>query len=426
MPYSRTICSRALVALIAVFAAATVAPEDAAAAKAPGGLSDAELKAISPLFKRHDVIGVAESLPNGEPASMTLAVRVKASRAVAFSALEDPSNFYYLSTLFKENEVVQEHDNSKAWTWASRHKLFSFTGTNTIELFPPRRADVRIAKSSVGRGEFTFTFHEDGPDYTIIVLSGILDVQSSEWLIRYLLGGNPSMRQAMNVAIGLVCIKGVKALAERIAAGKAPDKHRTGGKAGGTLKLTPIKELTALAPLIARGQVIVVDSNSRGRMRQVTTIENVNAPAKAVLDAISTPNNYQKAIRAITDVTVHSATPTEIIFSWTLGFSVFGITSRNRMATVDQGVVIEGLDGDLAGATWRWQVVPVSANSTVVAYHGFADVKKAAYILEKTVQREPYLEHGLMAGSNMVMLRAMKRAVEKATAPSAAPTPAKP
>jgi len=423
MPYSRTICSRALVALIAVFAAATVAPEDAAAAKAPGGLSDAELKAISPLFKRHDVIGVAESLPNGEPASMTLAVRVKASRAVAFSALEDPSNFYYLSTLFKENEVVQEHDNSKAWTWASRHKLFSFTGTNTIELFPPRRADVRIAKSSVGRGEFTFTFHEDGPDYTIIVLSGILDVQSSEWLIRYLLGGNPSMRQAMNVAIGLVCIKGVKALAERIAAGKALDKHRTFGKSGGGIRLTQPKELKALAPLLARGQVIVVDSNAKGKMRQVTVIENVRAPFAKVLAAVSTPSNYSKAIRAISEIKVHSAAPKEIFFSWTLGFSVFSITSKNRMSSVDQGVTIEGLEGDLAGAVWRWQIVPTTPDNTVVAYHGFADVKRAAMILEATVKREPYLEHGLMAGSNMVMLRAMKRAVEQS---AAAPAPAKP
>jgi hypothetical protein len=152
MPCSRTTWSGALIALIAISVAATAAPTDAAAAKAPGGLSDAELKAIAPLFKRHDVIGVTESSSKGEPTSMTLAVRVKAPRAVAFSVLENPSNFYYLSTLFKENEIVQEHDNSKAWTWASRHSLFSVTGMNTIELFPPRRADIRIAKSSVGQG----------------------------------------------------------------------------------------------------------------------------------------------------------------------------------------------------------------------------------------------------------------------------------
>ena len=44
--------------------------------------------------------------------------------------------------------------------------------------------------------------------------------------------------------------------------------------------------------------------------------------------------------------------------------------------------------------------------------HGWADMKKAGYVLEKSVKREPYLEHGFMAGSNMVMLRALKRAVE--------------
>jgi hypothetical protein len=421
MARTRTTCARILPPILGIALAALSLPAPAAA-KGPGGLSAEELKAITPLLRRHDVVGLTESRPDGEPAAMTLAIRVKAPRAVAFGVLEDPTNFYYLSTLFKENEIVEQHDNAKAWTWASRQKLFSVTGMNTIALFPPRRADVRIAKSSVGQGDFTFTFHEDGPDHTIVVLSGLLDVQTSEWFIRLLLGGNPSMRQAMNVAIGLVCIKGVKALAERTAAGKKLDKHRTAGKSGGGVRLTDAKELKALAPLVARGQVILIDSNPKGKLRQVTAIESVKAPFGVVLDAVSSPRNYPKMIRAFSEVSVASATPQEILFNWTLGFSVFNISSKNRMASVDQGVEIDGLEGDLAGAVWRWQIVPTGPNETIVAYHGYADVKKAAVILEKTVQREPYLEHGLMAGSNMVMLRAVKHAVEKA---AAAPTPAK-
>ena len=412
------------IAIVAMLAALLGAAATASAAKAPGGLSAAELKAITPLLSKHDVIALAESSPTGEPVSMTMALRVKAPRDVVFGVLKDPTSFYYLSTLFKENEIVEQHDNAKAWTWASRQKLFSVTGMNTIALYPPRRADVRIAKSTLGQGDFTFEFHEDGPDRTIVVLSGILDVQTSEWLIRLLLGGNPSMRQAMNVAIGLVCIKGVKALAERVAAGKPVDKHRTGGRSGGELRITTPQELKALAPLIARGQVVIVDSNGGGRMRQVTAIEDVRAPFAKVVDAVSAPKNFQKMIRAISDVTVESATPQEILFSWTLGFSVFSITSRNRMTSAGDGVLLEGLDGDLAGAKWRWQIVPVAPDDTIVAYHGFANVGKAAVILDKTVRREPYLEHGLMAGSNMVMLRAMKRAVEQSL--KAPATPAKP
>ncbi len=105
---------------------------------------------------------------------MTLAVRVKAPREIAFKTIEDPKNYYYLSTLLKENNIIQEHENAVAWSWASRHKLFSFTGINTIALFPPRRADVAFTKSNIGSGSFTFNFYEDGKDHTIVVLSGIL------------------------------------------------------------------------------------------------------------------------------------------------------------------------------------------------------------------------------------------------------------
>jgi hypothetical protein len=118
-------------------------------------------------------------------------------------------------------------------------------------------------------------------------------------------------------------------------------------------------------------------------------------------------------IKAITEVKILEATEDHVDFSWTLGFSVFGITSLNRMTSTDTGVHVEGVDGDLKGARWLWQIVPVEENKTVVAYHGFAHVGRTAYIMEKTVKREPYLEHGIMAGSNMVMLRAIRRAVEK-------------
>ncbi len=50
--------------------------------------------------------------------------------------------------------------------------------------------------------------------------------------------------------------------------------------------------------------------------------------------------------------------------------------------------------------------------SCIVAYHGWIDLRKAGNILEKSVKVEPYLEHGLIAGSNMVMMTAMRKVVE--------------
>lgn len=404
---------RLLTAASLLAAAVLLLSPSPSAAKAPGGFSASEIKSILPLVRKHGMIGLSEVSADGKHTSMTLAIRVDARRDQVFKVFENPENFYYISTLFKENNVLQQHDNNKAWSWASRHKLFSFTGTNTIALYPPRRADVKIADSTVGDGEFTFTLHEDGPEHTIVVLAGFLDVQTSEWLIRYLLGGNPAMKQAMNVAIGMVVIKGVKSMAELMARGKPLEKHRTRGKAGGKLQPLTGKELVALAPLLVRGQVIVSDSHRKGRLDQVTVVDTFSSPAQQVLDAVSAPTNFQKMISAITEVKVHEAAEDHVDFSWTLGFSVFGISSRNRMTPAESGVLVEGVEGDLKGAKWLWQIIPVEENRTVVAYHGYANVGRTAYIMKKTVNREPYLEHGVMAGSNMVMIRAIKRAVEK-------------
>ncbi len=383
-----------------------------AEAAPPGGFSAAELKAIAPLFDIYGIVALAETNPDGSPKAMTLAVRINAPRKEAFKVFENPENFNYLSRLFKENKVLQEHDNSKAWSWASRHKWFSFVGKNSIALFPPRRVDVSIIDSSVGAGSFRMLFYEDGPDHCFLVLNGILEVQSSEWLIRYLVGVNPAMRLAMNMAVGIVCVKGAKAMAEMTAAGKPLQKHRTYGKRKGPLKPLGKRGQNALKPLLDRGAVILTRSVKKGRLRQATVVERVKAPGRKFLVAAATPEFYPKMIKAITDLTVHERTDQATEFSWTIGFSILGLTSRNRLSFTPDGVLIEGLDGNLPGALWRWQVVDNGPNESIVAYHSWADINKTHYILKKSIKAEPYLEHGFMAGSNMVMLRALKRVAE--------------
>ncbi|MDD5305848.1 MAG: SRPBCC family protein [Deltaproteobacteria bacterium] len=396
----------------AAFAALALLVPITSAASAPGGFSEDEMKLAAGLLARHGVVVLAETTPEGGPKAMTLAVLVNAPREEVFKVFENPENFSFLSSLFKENKVEDSHGSSKAWTWASRHKLFSFTGTNTISLFPPRRVDIQIVNSTIGSGTFRFDLRESGKDRTLLVLSGILGVKSSDWIIRYLLGGNPAMQQAMNVAIGIVVVKGAKDMAERMVRGKPLGKRRVAGPAGGETRPCPAQELVALAPLLARGMVVLVDENKGGRLRQITAVESVAAPAARVLAAVSTPELYPKMVKAISDVKVGSKTDEATEFSWTLGFSVFNLSSRNRMTRTPDGVAIDGLDGDFAGARWRWQLAGADAGHTIVAYHGFVNIDATTYVLKMSLKREPYLEHGIMAGSNMVMLRAVRRAVE--------------
>jgi len=399
--------------LFAIFAAVFVC-SSAMAATSPktGGVSKEELRGISRLLDNYGMVGLAETDSTGNPKAMTLAVRIDVSRDKAFGIFENPANFYYISTLFKENKVLQSHTNSIAYSWASRHKWFSFTGVNNIALYRPRRVDVEIVKSSVGSGTFRFMFYQDGKDRCILVLSGILDVKSSEWLIRYLVGASPSMRVAMNIGIGTVIIKGAKTLAEQFGRGKPMTKHRTRGRRSGPLKPLSASDMKSIAPLLDRGAVVLSKSVGRGRLDQVSVVEKVRAPSAKFLVAAATPELYPKMIKAITDVNVLRRSESDLEFSWTLGFSIFGLTSRNRLSFAPDGVLVDGLDGNLAGAKWRWQIADSTATGCIVAYHGWADIPRSAFILEKSMKREPYLEHGFMAGSNLVMLRALRRAVE--------------
>jgi hypothetical protein len=221
------------------------------------------------------------------------------------------------------------------------------------------------------------------------------------------------MRQAMNVAIGLVVIKGAKAMAESVARGKPLGKHRTRGKRRGPLRPLGPRDIELVKPLLERGTVVLSASLKAGRLRQAVVVDKVKAPAAKFVGAVATPEFYPKMIKAMSDIVVHDKTPQTVDFTWTLGLSVFGLTTKSRLTIVSDGVTWEGMEGDLKGALWRWQVVPNGDNDCIVAYHSWADILKSTYILEKSMRREPYLEHGFLVGSNLVMLRSVKRTVEK-------------
>jgi hypothetical protein len=384
-----------------------------AAARATGGFSKEELKAVSALLDRYGVVGLSESLEDGSPKAMTLAVRINAPREAVFGIFKDPLQFNYLSSLFEEAKILEKNESTTAYSWASRHKLFSVVGTNTISLFPPRRIDVSIVNSSIGSGNVTFRLYEDKKGRTLCVFSGIVDVESSEWLIRFLVGNSPSMKHAMNVAIGLVVLKGAKVMAETAAANKPLKYHRTKGARKGPLRPLSKEDLALVRPLLDRGTLILTSSVKGGRLDQATVIEKVCAPVEKFIGAAAVPDFYPKMLKAVTEVTVHEKTEQSVEFTWTLGLSVLGLTTKSRFTFVSDGLTWDGLEGDLAGAKWRWQATPDGKDGAVVAYYGWVDILKSNYILKKSMRREPYLEHGFLVGSNMVMLRAVKRAVEK-------------
>lgn len=408
-----------------VFAVIVLCSLPSSAKHAEGGFSTEELKIVSKLLDRYGVVGLSESRPDGAPKAMTLAVRINAPREAVFDVFKDPTKFNFISSLFEEGKVLEENRASTAYSWASRHTLFSVVGTNTITLFPPRRIDVSIVNSSLGSGNITFSLYEDGTNRTLFVLSGLVDVESSEWLIRFLVGNSPSMKHAMNVAIGLVVIKGAKDMAETVAANKPLKNHRTRGTRKGPLRTITADDMALLKPFLARGTVVLSSSVKGGRLQQATVIEKVKAPFSKFVGAAATPEFYPNMLKAVTNVSVQQKTELTTDFTWTLGLSVFGLTTQSRFTFVPDGITWDGVSGDLKGAEWRWQGVADGENDCIVAYHGWVDIPNSTYILATSMRREPYLEHGFVVGSNMVMLRAVKRAVESTSAvkPVVGPNP---
>ena len=114
---SRTLRARIVACTLVLFFSSGVFAKK----HAEGGFNKTEIKAVSKLLKRYGVVALSET-KQGVFKAMTLAVRIDAPRQTVFDIFKDPLKFNYLSSLFEEAKVLDNHAESKAYSCASEER----------------------------------------------------------------------------------------------------------------------------------------------------------------------------------------------------------------------------------------------------------------------------------------------------------------
>ncbi len=188
--------------------------------------------------------------------------------------------------------------------------------------------------------------------------------------------------------------------------------------AGRTMPLTklPDEKLIALAPLLAHGDLALVESNADGTMKQVTLILFVAAPPETVHQVLSHPGDYKNFVP---NVSRSSWTPEEGgggISKWQLDLPVssFEATDRYRFEPGPRGAVLVTSPDENDDGTFRWEFLPVSGGTVMVQY-GYCDVKHANALVRSFLKKIPVTEHGLALAAQLLLAANMKREAEKRT-----------
>src|SRR5437879_3299477 len=187
------------------------------------------------------------------------------------------------------------------------------------------------------------------------------------------------------------------------------------------LEKLPTDKLIGLTPLLQHGDVALIESNPDGRLKQVTLILFVAAPAATVHDLLAHPGDFKKFVPNITKSTWEPL-PEGGVSTWKLDLPVSSFEQTNiyHFDPGPTGGVDMKCPTEEEDATYRWELWPVPAGTVLVQY-GYTDVKHSNALVRRFVKKMPVTEHGLALAAQLLLAANMKREAEKRTPPGTLP-----
>ena len=175
-----------------------------------------------------------------------------------------------------------------------------------------------------------------------------------------------------------------------------------------TLRTLDPATLASLAPLLERGELILIESGPDGRLKQGTLLALADATPKQVLDIAARPEEHPKFIPNLVraDLLQRDGTISEV--AWELDVPFVNLTGVNRILDERPKTVrYWSVRGDIRRLAWQWEAVPVARNRSVVAHYTYSDIREASWFLRKVIAGRPTLEHGAVVSTGIVVLKAI-------------------
>jgi hypothetical protein len=180
----------------------------------------------------------------------------------------------------------------------------------------------------------------------------------------------------------------------------------------------PRDQLIALAPLLRTADLALLESDDKGREKQITTITLARAAPEKVREVLIHPERYEDFVRNMKGRQVQRNADGTFDHTWKLSYTVasFSGVNRYRLLPPQKGEPVGAVElTDPTGmSTYRWEFLPAQhGGGTIVVLYGYTDVRHSGGFIDKVLQRADTLEHGLALVTQMALHRAMTEQAQK-------------
>jgi hypothetical protein len=168
-----------------------------------------------------------------------------------------------------------------------------------------------------------------------------------------------------------------------------------------------------LPGLLARGPVVLVESNSAGRVTSVTAIDQMVAAPDVVWAKLTNFADYTTWMPQVAQSDVESTTGDTVVVDWSIatpGPNVSFVGSYQLDATA-RTITGKWVSGALEGSHWEWKLVP-DGSGTRVYRTTYSSAVSDNWLLRQFDDPSHTLELGLNAATPVVELMALDKATK--------------
>jgi hypothetical protein len=371
-------------------------------------------------FSKDDLQRIAPELANGAVAlvefadmnagklpAIDIAVPVNASADLVTRIVTDPASYPRFMPALDRVKVVARNGPSIVYDWAFDLAVLQMRGRNVMTLYPaPKgRADAasRITIDSedgdLGRGRYLFRVHPRG-DSALLVVSIRLDLREANFITRQVAKAARSVNRSANIALAFSMALHLRSEAERQAGHvSAPAARREMHK--------PNFEVGRLAPLLNRGDLLLLDATDT-QLAQIAVIGGVAQPEAKVASVMRDAKAFGSALVPGSKAEVVAREGAVTTFSWNISLPLLGVSGTMRMTDQAPLMTIDATEGAMTGGRWLFELAPVGPEVTLVTGWARFAFNDTSWLLEKLVSADPYLEQGMIAACQVMLLRAVR------------------
>ncbi len=178
-----------------------------------------------------------------------------------------------------------------------------------------------------------------------------------------------------------------------------------------------------LMALLAKGPVVLVENDAKGRFDRATAVVEIAAPPAKVWDVVSNFSNYRYFMPKVVKSEQRLAGPAfpdqvDVAFEIDVPLSNADYTFRYRLEPDQRRIEGKWLKGDLEGSFCEWRLVP--HENAPLAYYTVASRHFSA-LAQRLEDDQQTITIGVNVSAALAAVKAVKKRVESLGATAAKP-----